>query len=86
MDVIAYYHEENANTDEDIEIRENADIKVWEDGRYISAVFYDEEGNEEGDFIIEELRGEFTDLRGDLDAARQSPDPDYQERFGEEID
>ncbi|SDJ00968.1 hypothetical protein SAMN04488123_1116 [Natribacillus halophilus] len=83
---ITYYHEEGAYVDDDIETKDNAEILVWDDGRYISAVFFDEEGNETGDFVMEQVRGNFTEQRGDVDRMRENADADYKERFGEEID
>ncbi|MBB6449772.1 hypothetical protein HNR44_001750 [Geomicrobium halophilum] len=79
-------HHEWSDVDQEREIRENAEIMIWDDGRYISAVFFDEDGSEIGDFVMEHARGNFTEELADVERMRENADVDYRERFGEEID
>ncbi|UJL46828.1 hypothetical protein KFZ58_02430 [Virgibacillus sp. NKC19-16] len=69
---------------EDLNVRENAYIYVWDNGRYIG-VSLDVEGMSQPDYFYEIVEGDYEAIRGyEIDQLMEK-EPDYREQFGEEI-
>ncbi|UJL47096.1 hypothetical protein KFZ58_03950 [Virgibacillus sp. NKC19-16] len=69
---------------EDLNVRENAYIYIWDNGRYIG-ITLNVEDMSQPDYFYEIVDGDYEQIRGyEIDQLMER-EPDYREQFGEEI-
>ncbi|WP_373895182.1 hypothetical protein [Virgibacillus sp. CBA3643] len=69
---------------EDLNVRENAYVYVWDNGRYIG-VSLDVEDKSETEYFFEVVEGDYDRLPQYEADELMEREPDYREQFGEEI-
>ncbi|KKI85319.1 hypothetical protein [Shouchella clausii] len=82
-EAIEFHQNDHFRGEEDS--RDNADVTVWDNGRYIRIAFIDQEGNKVRERFFEKVGGNFEELKQYEGESLMSKKPDYQEQMGEEL-